>query len=136
MTNTSCRCKGDCIGLSIVASIIIGIITAFLTFSAAIVITPAFLWVALGVAVVYLAITFIVTSFLGETRVRDCVCRALSVLLIGILGAALLAVVLLAITFAVTSVLGAIISGALVGFLALIITSTACLIRCIARCDD
>lgn len=136
MTNTNCRCQGDCIGLSIVASIIIGIITAFLTFSAAITITPAFLWVVLGIAVVYLAITFIVTSFLGETRIRDCVCRILSALLIGILGAALVAVILLAITFAATSVLGAIISGALVGFLALILTSTACLVKCLARCDD
>ena len=136
MNDTSCRCNGNCIGLSIVASIIIGIISTFLTFSAAITITPAFLWVVLGIAVVYLAITLIVTSFLSETRIRDCVCRILSVLLIAILGAALFAVVLLAITFAATSVLGAIIAGALVAFFALILTSTACLVRCLARCDN
>ena len=132
MSNFCCDCKSNCTVLSIVASLVIGIITAFLTITAAITVTPAFLWVVLGVAVVYLAILLF-------TRGRDnrvCACSILPVLLAGILGTILLAIVLLGVTFAATSVIGAIITGLLLAFLSLIFTTTACLVTCEAGCDN
>lgn len=95
-------------------------------------ITPAFLWVALGIAVVYLAI-------LLATRASSCRYGngALTALLVGILGTALTAVILLAITFVATSIIGAILAGLLILFLSLIVTATACLVsRCYGRQDN
>ncbi|MDO4617892.1 MAG: hypothetical protein Q4B31_00045 [Clostridia bacterium] len=136
MFNTGCRCKGDCIGISLVASVIVGIITAFLSFSASITVTSAFLWVVLGIAVVYLAITLVITALSKNLCFKSCIYSTLSVQLIGILGAILTSVVLLAINFAAASVLGAIFRGATVGFLALALTETACLVKCFASCDE
>lgn len=133
----NCNCTVNCPLLSIVASIIIGIITAFLRITAVITTTPAFLWVVLGIAVVYLAIILIsLTLIRGPDTRLDCLCPILSTLLAGILGAILLSIVLLAIEFVATSIIGAIITGLLLAFLSLIFTSTACLVKCIARCDD
>lgn len=127
-----CNCKVNCPVLSVIASIIIGVITAILTFTATITITPAFLWVVLGIAVVYLAVTLLVAS---KNHCGKC-CDVLSTQLTGILGAALFSVVLLGITFAATSFIGAVISGALLAFLSLTLTSTACLVKCLADCDN
>ncbi len=132
-----CNCKISCPLLAIVASIIIGIITAFLQISAVITVAPAFLWVVLGIAVVYLAVLLIIAATLDGADVRiSCLCPILSILLIGILGAILFSIILLGITFAATSIIGAIFTGALLAFLSLLITSTVCLIKCLARCDN
>ena len=135
MTNLNCCCKCNCTGYAIVASIIIGIITAFLTITAAITITPVFLWVLFGISILYLAVTLAVSSA-SNNNIRGCICSILPVLLTGILGTILISVILLAITFAATSILGAIISGALLLFFSLAITSTACLVKCVAGCSD
>lgn len=135
MSNSNCSCKIACPIIAVLASIIIGIITAFLTFSATITVTPAFLWVLFGVAIVYLAIVLLTASF-RCAGVRRCICDILQVLLTGILGTVLTSVILLAITFAATSVIGAIITGALLFFFSLTITTTACLVKCIAGCDE
>lgn len=132
MSNFGCNCKSSCTGIAIVASLIIGIITAFLTITAVITVTPAFLWVVLGIAVVYLAILL----FTRGRGAIGCACSILPVLLIGILGAILVSVILLAISFAATSIVGAIITGLLLAFLSLIFTTTACLVNCEAGCDD
>ena len=126
-----CSCKNDCAALAVVASIIIGIITAFLRFTAVITLTPAFLWVIFGIAVVYLAIAFIKSSFMRRSA---CICNNLPVLLTGILGTILTSVVLLAIEFAATSVIGAIIAGIALFFFSLTVTATACIIKCEAGC--
>ena len=132
-----CSCKITCPFLAIVVSIIIGIITAFLRITAVITVGNAFLWVVLGIAVVYLAIILISISIARCPDIRNnCICSVLSALLTGILGAILLSVVLLAIEFVATSIIGAIITGGLLAFLSLILTSTACLIRCLAKCED
>ena len=135
MSSSNCGCKMGCPVMAILVSIIIGIITAFLTFSATIAVTPAFLWVLFGVAVVYLAITLLTASF-RYGSIRRCICDILPVLLTGILGTVLTSVILLAITFAATSVIGAIITGALLLFFSLIITTTACLVKCIVGCEE
>ncbi len=133
MINISCDCKSDCTTLGVIASVIIGIIAGILRFTAVITVTPAFLWVTLGIAVVYLAI-LLFTSVRRETGGRHCLCGSLKALLFGILGTILFSVILLAIPFAATSVLGAIITGLLLTFLSLIFTSTVCQVRCETGC--
>ena len=135
MSNFSCRCNNGCTVLAVIASLIIGIITAFLTITATITVTPAFLWVTLGIAVVYLAVVLLTSALVRGYDVRRCICDVLPVLLLGILGTALVSVVLLAITFAATSIIGAIITGALLFFLSLTISETACLTLCVAGCS-
>ena len=136
MTNMNCGCRTSCAALAVVASIIIGIITSFLVYTATVTETPAFLWVLFGIAVVWLAVLLITTVTTGTRGVRDCVCSGLTVLLTGILGTILTSVILLGITFAATSVIGAIIAGILLLFFTLTVTSTACLIKCVAGCDE
>ncbi len=130
MSLFGCENKYNCIATAIVSSIIIGIITAFLRITAVITVTPAFLWVLFGIAVAYLATTLIPASL--TQRISGCSGPVLSSLLSGILGTVLFSTVLLAIEFAATSVIGAIITGALLLFFSLTVTSTACLIKCLA----
>jgi len=136
MSELSCTCKVNCPILAIVASIIIGIITGMLRFMGTITITPAFAWVLFGIAVVYLAILLIASGSPFISRQSCCVCPSLGVLLWGILGTVLTSVILLGITFAATSIIGAIIAGLLLAFFTLTLTSTVCLIKCLANCDE
>lgn len=131
-----CNCKDKCVCLSVVSSIIIGIVVTFLRLTAVITVTPAFLFVVFGVAVAYLAITLLASVLAQRERVSVCVCGLLPALLTGILGTILLSVVLLAIEFAATSIIGAIVTGGLAFFFWLTITATACLVKCFARCHD
>lgn len=134
MSNLTCGCRNECIGISVLASIVIGIITAFLTFSATITVGNAFLWVALGIAVLFLALAFLVSGFIRYSGIRSCICRSLSLLITGIAGSILTALILLAIEFAATSIIGAIITGLLLLSFSLIITSVICIIRCATDC--
>ena len=134
--STSCRsCSPGCTVIAVVVSLIVGIITAFLRITAAITLTPAFLWVLLGIAVVYLAVVLISASLFRNVCCGS-LCNIITVLLVGILGTVLLSVVLLGIEFAATSLLGAVLAGALLFFFFLTITSTACLVRCLFNCND
>ncbi len=134
LINCNCSCKFGCTLGAIVASLIIGILAAFFQITAVIAVTPAFLWVALGVAVVYLGI-LAATVPVRNAVPGSCLCTAASTVLAGTLGTALLAVVLLAFGTAVT-VVGAILVGLLLFFFSLTLTGTACLVRCVAGCAD
>ena len=138
MTCSNCNCglRWSCVGVAIVASIIIGIITAFLTFAAVITVTPAFLWVVLGIAVVYLAITLVTSVAIRNSGIRDCVCNILPILLIAILGVILVSIILLGVAFAATSVIGAIVTGLLLTFFSLVVSLVACLVRCVVGCTQ
>ena len=136
MSECKCECRCDCVGLAVVVSIIIGVIAAFLRITAVITLTPAFLWVTLGVAVVYLAVLLLTSSQICACGIRKCVCSALQALLIAILGTVLLSVVLLGVEFAATSVTGAVLTGLLIAFFSFVMGTTACLIRCILGCSD
>lgn len=125
-------CVRLCSALGIFFSVIVAIVGGFLTFNATISVTPAFLWVLFGIAVVYQAVILLKT---GCTNTNNCICDILGTVFTGILGTIATSVILLGITFAATSVLGAVITGLLLGFFTLLITSVICLIRCIANCN-
>ena len=119
--------------LAFIASVVVGVITAILRYTAVITITPAFLWVVLGIAVVFLGAS-VFAAILGRNSVRRCFCEYFTLFIVGELGAILLSVVLLAIPFAATSLLGALISGAMIYAIAQVVTITACVLRCIIGC--
>ena len=133
MSYNNCSCRPACGVVALIVSIFIGIIAAILRFTAIITVTPAFLWVVLGVAVVYQAILLVTSAITCKYR---CICFVLPYLQVAILGAILTSILLLAIEFAATSAIGAIITGISIAFFALIFGATACLIKCLANCDE
>lgn len=134
--NCNCSCKRDCTLFAVIASLILGIVAAFLQITAVITVTPAFLWVALGIAVGYLAILLIATALMRADQCKRCLCGSLGTVLAGILGTILLAVILLAVGITATSVVSAILVGLLVGLLTLTFTGSACLVLCLADCES
>jgi len=133
MLNSNCSCRIDCSALVIFASVIIGIVAGIFRAIALITVTPAFLWVLFGIAVVYLGVNLLASS--GCCAERNPCCSRLSLVLTGILGTILASVILLGITFAATSIIGAIITGLLLFFFSLTIGGTACLINCRYNCN-
>ena len=130
-----CENRPSCTSLAVIVSAILGVIAAFLRITAVITVTPAFLWVALGIAVVYLAILLATTGCCQTARSCRCRSCALAAVLAGILGTALVSVILLAITFVATSIIGAILVGLLIFFLSLILSATACMVAGCCGCE-
>lgn len=131
-----CSCKSNCSVVAVIASIILGVIGAVLSTTAVITLTPAFLWVVLGIGTVYLALLLVLSSRFSNNTSKSCICPVISVLLTAILGAVLTSLILLGISFATTSIIGTIISGALIGFFSLIFAETVCLIKCLTKCGN
>lgn len=123
-----CGCKNTCTSIAVVASLLVGVVAAFLRIMAVITVTPAFLWVTFGIAIVYLAILLAHALFAPEDA-PICTAKTVTALLGGIVGTVLFSVVLLAIPFVATSIVGAIVTGVLLFFFSLIITATACLVK-------
>lgn len=135
MSLFSCNSKCDCTVAALIASLIIGVVTAFLQITAVITVAPVFLWVSLGIAVAYLAVLVVATALDRRPERHGCACSTLGALLIGILGTALLSVVLLAVGIIATSVISAILVGLLLFFLTLTLTGTACYVRHLSDCE-
>ena len=134
--STSCRsCSPGCTVIAVAASLILGVIAAFLTITEAITVTPAFLWVLLGISVVYLAVS-LVAAALFRNGCCESLCSIVNALLAGTLGTILLSVVLLGVELDVASVFGAVLTGALIFFFFLTVTATACLVRCFYNCNS
>lgn len=131
----NCNSRRDCTLLAGIAALILGIIAAFLQITAAITVTPVFLWVALGIAVGYLGVLLVTTALTRRADCKPCVRRALGTVLSGILGAILFATVLLAVGIVATSVVSAILVGLLMAFLTLTFAGSACLVLCLADCE-
>jgi len=131
-----CENKCKCVFGAIIVSIIIGIVSAFLQLTAVITVTPAFLWVVLGIAVVYLAVLLVASALKRGGNDCECICATLSTVLAGILITVLFAVVLLGVTFEAGSVIGAIFVGLLLFGVSLNITASACLVKCFLNCRD
>lgn len=135
MSIFGCNCRNRCVLLAIVASIIIGIVAAFLQITGTITVTPVFLIVAFGVAVAALGV-LAVTAALVRRYAGACLCTALQAVLAGILGTVLVSVILLAVGIVATSVISAILVGLAAGFFALTVTAGACFVRCLADCEE
>ncbi len=132
MIETNCNCQINCTGKAVIASAVIGILAAIFRFTALVTITPVFFGVLFGIAIGYLGIALLTSSFNSD---RKGCCTNLGTFLAGILGTVLTSVILLGITFAATSAVGAIITGFLLFFFSLLIISSGCLIRCRYNCD-
>ena len=136
MSTCSCRYKSTCIIFALISSIIVGIIASFLQITAAITITPVFLWVLFASAVALLAI-LLLSSALTTKLGRNCdACAILNAILAGILGSILFALILLTTGIVATSILTAILIGLLLFSYTLALTALACYIRCTLNCDD
>ena len=131
----NCNCRFNCPLFAIISAAILGVVAAFLQISGVITVTTAFLWVALGIGVVYLAGLLTASASRRGGNVSDCLCRALNALLAGVLGTILAALILLAVGIVATSVLSAVLVGVLVFFLWLTVAASACYVRCAADCD-
>lgn len=130
MSMINCECRASCTGLAVAASLIIGVIAAFLQITDVLAVSAVFLWVFFGIAVGALAIGL---ATCGGCAASCGTCRSLRTLLVGALGTILVSLILLAIPAALGGVVGAILVGVLVFFFFLLIISAACLVR--ARCD-
>lgn len=136
LSNRNCTNRCNCTTAAIIAAVIIGVIAAFLQITAVITVTPAFLWVVFGIAVVYLGILVVATALARRPEQSECLCSTLSAILIGILGTILFAVVLLAVGIVATSVVSAILIGLLLFFFTLTLAGTACYVRQLADCGE
>lgn len=134
MSLCNCHYKCNCTLAAIIASVIIGIIAAFLQITGTITVTAAFLWVLFGIAIVYLGVLVVASALARRTERCVCLCETLNTVLIGILGTLLFAVVLLAIGITATSILSAILVGLLLLFFSLTVAGSACLVRCLTDC--
>lgn len=135
MSHIRCCYRRDCTLLSLIAAAVLGVLGAFLQITGQISVATVFLWVALGIGVVYLGVLPITLSRVPRDGVGPCLCRVLGVLLVGLLSTIFLAALLLEIGIVATSVVSAILVGLLVAALTLVFTSTACLVRCLVCCD-
>lgn len=132
MSLLNCDCKRNCVLWAVIASVILGIVTAFLQITGIVTVTTAFLWVILGVAVVYLAVVLIAAALSG-TSCPDAIINAL---LAGVLGTVLFSVILLAVGIVATGAVTAILAGLAVLFFSLTLTSTACYVKCLNNNEE
>ena len=130
MPTCNCNFRCSCTLFAIIASVILGVVAAFLQITGIITVTPVFLWVVFGIAVGYLGILLATGG-----RTEGC-CAAVRTVLAGILGTILFSVILLAVGIVATSVVSAILVGLLVLFAALTVTGAACFVRCVSDCES
>ena len=135
MSKLCCYCDSDCTVLSVLASVVIGIVATVLNVTATIALGVPFLWAALGIALFFFAVALI-GSAISQGGCRSCICPVLNALIVGVLGTVLAAVILLLVDLAATGVVASLIVGGLAGFFTLVLTSVACLIRCLSGCNQ
>ena len=136
MTFLNCETKINCTGIAIITSLILGIIAAFLQITAVISIPVVLLQSVIIIALVFLLITLIAVSLTQATTSCRTQCSILPILSLGILGSIFFAIILLIIDVTTASVIGSILVGLLVFSFSLLLFTTVCLIKSIARCND
>ena len=135
MNNLCCPCKCSCALVSVVASLVAGVIAAFLLITGVFTLTPTALVAVAAVAAAYLG-ALTLAAVLGRCdRARAC-CGSLNTLLVGLLGTVFLAALLLAVGITATSVISAILVGTFIGFVSLSLLVSACLVRCLTACGE
>ena len=75
-----CSCKNtcECTFVAAIASVIVGIIAAFLNFSATIAVPQFVLWIFFGVALIFLALALYSAHFVCGKEIKSCVCSTLN----------------------------------------------------------
>jgi len=136
MNLCNCTCKSACIAYALIAGLVIGIIAAFLQITAVIAITPTFLWVLFGVAVVYLGLFAEASANKRRENRCPCLCSILRILLLGILGTILFSATLLLVDLPAAGILSAILTGLLLFAFTVTVAGTGCFIRCLIGCDE
>jgi hypothetical protein len=131
MNLLGCNFRCNCTVAAVVTSLLVGVVTAFLQITAVITVTPVFLWVAFGIAVVYLGV---LAATGGRMEGCGCLGVILNTLLAGILLTIFFALILLAVGITATSVISAILVGLLLFSFTLTLTSAACVVRCLFDC--
>lgn len=134
MALLNCNCKRSCTVTALISAAVIGVLAAFLQITGIITVAPVFLWVAFGIAVVYLAVLVVTAAMARKPAQPGCLCSALNTLLAGILGTILFAVILLAVGVIAIGIISAILSGLLLFFFTLTVTASSCLVRCLLDC--
>ncbi len=133
MNICGCRTKCDCTLFAVIASVIVGIVTAFLSFSVTLAV-PAFVyWIFFGVALVLLAVSLISAPLACRCKENFCTCASLTTFLAGVLGTVLFSLVLLLIDLT-AGILASLLTGLLFGFFTLTVTSVACIVRNLFDC--
>lgn len=130
------RYKCNCAIIALVVSLIAGIITAFLQITAAIALTPVFLWILFGISVAVLLTLVLSASLQSTTGICSNQCAVLNTVLIGILGTILVSLILIAVGITATSIVSAILIGLLLFFFTMELTTLACYIRCAQGCTE
>lgn len=134
MALITCNSKCSCTVAALIVSAIIGVLTAFFQITGMITLSPVFLWVAFGIAVVYLGILVVASGSMDREERLGCRCSVLNTLLAAILGTILLSLVLLAVGIVATSVVSAILVGLLLFFQSLTFAGSACFVRWRSDC--
>ncbi len=132
----NCQCNCRCTLWTIIVAVAVGVLAAFLQITDMITVTPAFLWVLLGIAVVYLAVLVVASALSGEENGCGCLCTLLNTLLVGVLGTILFSVVLLGIGTTAGSVLSAVLVGLLLLSFGLTVGGSACYVKCKSGCGN
>lgn len=136
MANGCCPCRKDCTLWARIISLVVGIVTAFLQITAVIAFPAGVPAGAFLLAAVYLATVLVVAVLLREQYESCCLCPAIRAVLAGILVTALAAAALLVVSFAAASIVGALFTGLLAAGLAMTLSGTVCLVKCLTGCNE
>lgn len=135
MNVCGCKTKCDCTLIAVIASVITGIIAAFLSFSATIAVPQFVLWIFFGVALIFLALSLVAAPFIRRRDNDSCLCPSLTAFLAGIFGTVLLSLVLILVDIATAGLLGSLLTGLLFAAFTLTVTSTACIVKNLFDCS-
>ena len=135
MNICGCKPKCDCAFIAVIASVIAGIITAFLNFSATIAVPQYVLWIFFGVALGFLAISILASALRNCCETNICLCTSLTTLSVGVAGTVIASLILLLADIATAGIIGSLITGLLFASFALTITSAICIAKNFASCN-
>ena len=130
-----CKTKCDCTLIAVIASVITGIIAAFLNFSAVIAVPQFVLWILFGVALGLLALALVAAPFTCRCENKECFCASVTSFLVGVFGTVAASLVLVLVDLTAGGLLASVITGLLFGLFALTITSAGCLVRNLLGCE-
>ena len=134
MSNCNCSCRCNRALVSLIVGAVLGVVTAFLQITGGLTIPTAFLWAAVGLAGVYLAV--LLHSVCCCRCDCPCLCTNLKLTLLGILATIAVGAILLLVGITATSVVSAILVGLLVLSLSALLGGAACYVNSALGCGN